>query len=55
MVNFRDVITVISHACKAYREVEQSHARREKLERQERKRQERQRGSIDAEFRVIKE
>ena len=55
MVNFRDVITVISHACKAYREVELSHARREKTEQQERKRRERQRGSIDAEFRVIKE
>ena len=55
MVELRDVITVVSHFCKAYREVEVSHARREKLEQQERKRRERQRGSIDAEFRVINE
>lgn len=55
MVEFRDLITVVSHFCKAYIEVEKSHARREKMEQQERKRRERQRGSIDAEFRVIKE
>lgn len=55
MVEFRDVVKVLSHMCKAYMEVEISHARREKMERQERKRQERQRGAIDAEFRVIKE
>jgi hypothetical protein len=55
VINFRDVITVVSHVCKAYRELERSHARREKLERQERKRQERRRGAIDVEFRVIKE
>jgi len=55
VVNFRDVITVVSHLCKAYREVEISHARKEKLERQERKRQEMQRGAIDAEFRIINE
>lgn len=55
MVEFKDVVTVISHLCKAYREVERSQARREKLEQQERKRRERQNGAIDAEFRVIKE
>lgn len=54
MAEFGDVITVISHLCRAYREVEQSHARREKMEQQERKRRERQRGSIDVEFRIIK-
>lgn len=52
MVEFRDVITVVTHFCKAYIEVERSHARRDKMERQ---RRERQRGSIDVEFRVIKE
>lgn len=53
MVEFRDVITVLSHVCKAYRELERSHARREKMERQERQRQERQRGAINVEFRII--
>lgn len=55
MVEFRDVITVLSHVCKAYMEVERSRLRREKLERQERRRRERQRGAIDVEFRVIKD
>lgn len=53
MVEFRDIITVLSHVCKAYRELERSHERREKMERQERQRRERQRGAIDAEFRII--
>lgn len=55
MVEFKDVVTVISHFCKAYRELERSQARREKMEQQERRRRERQRGSIDVEFRVINE
>lgn len=53
MVEFRDVITVVSHVCKAYRELELSRARRENTERQERQRRERQRGAIDVEFRII--
>lgn len=54
MSKLRDVITVVSHLCRAYREVEISHAKRERQEQQERKRRERQRDAIDVEYRVIK-
>lgn len=54
MVVLKDVMTVLSHMCKAYRELEVSHARKEKLERQEQKRRERKSGAIDVEFRIIK-
>ncbi len=55
MAEFQDVIIVVSHLCRAYMEVEKSHTRREKLEHEERKRRERQKGSIDVEFRVIRD
>ncbi len=55
MIKFRDVVIVVSQLCKAYKELERSHTRREKLEQQERQRRERQRGTIDVEYRVIEE
>ena len=51
MVEFRDVVKVLSHMCRAYMEVEISHAKREK---QERRRRERQRDAINVEYSVIK-
>lgn len=55
MPEFRDVVTVLTHLCRAYREIDKAHARRMKREEQERKRQERQDGAIDCEYRIIEE